>query len=100
MVLTIPMVLTKTYGIESVLLNHTRTRGPSVTHVRDFFCKYHVTPWCSFGSVVGGQGHFWKLLKRKHPFFTERLPLAKNILKKSAENTQLLVYFLYISSPV
>ena len=30
------MVLTKTHGIESVLLNHTRTRGPSVTRMRDF----------------------------------------------------------------
>ena len=31
MVLTTPMVLTKTHGIESVLLNHTLTTGPSVT---------------------------------------------------------------------
>ena len=37
MVLTIPIVLTKTHGIESVILNHTRTRGPSVTRMRDFF---------------------------------------------------------------
>ena len=36
MVLTTPMVLTKTHGIESVLLNHTCTRGPSVTRMRDF----------------------------------------------------------------
>ena len=37
MVLTTPMVLTKTHGIESVILNHTHTRGPSVTRMRDFF---------------------------------------------------------------
>ena len=37
MVLTTPIVLTKTHGIESVILNHTRTRGPSVTRMRDFF---------------------------------------------------------------
>ena len=36
MVLTTPMVLTETHGIKSVLLNHTRTRGPSVTRMRDF----------------------------------------------------------------
>ena len=36
MVLTTPMVLTKTHGIELVLLNHTRTRGPSVTRMRDY----------------------------------------------------------------
>ena len=37
MVLTTPIVLTKTHGIESVLQNHTCTRGPSVTPMRDFF---------------------------------------------------------------
>ena len=31
------MVLTQTHGIVSVLLNHTRMRGPSVTRMRDFF---------------------------------------------------------------
>ena len=36
MVLTTPMVLTKTHGIESVLLNHTHTRGPSATRMKDF----------------------------------------------------------------
>ena len=40
MVLTTPMVLTKTHGIESVILNHTHTRGPSVTRLRDFFTIY------------------------------------------------------------
>ena len=35
MVLT-PMVLTQTHGIELVLLIHTHTRGPSVTHMRFF----------------------------------------------------------------
>ena len=34
MVLTTPMVLT--HGIESVILNHTRLRGLSVTRMRDF----------------------------------------------------------------
>ena len=34
------MVLTETHGIEWVLLNHTRTRGPSVTRMRDFLLKY------------------------------------------------------------
>ena len=37
MVLTTPMVLTQTHGIELVILNHTRTRGRSVTRMRDFF---------------------------------------------------------------
>ena len=36
MVLTAPMVLTKTHGIESFILNHTHTRGPSATRMRDF----------------------------------------------------------------
>ena len=30
------MVLTWTHGIELVIMNHTRTRGPSVTRRRDF----------------------------------------------------------------
>ena len=37
MVLTPPMVFAQTDGIESLLLNHTHTRGPSVTRMRDFF---------------------------------------------------------------
>ena len=37
MVLTTPMVLTQTHGIVPVLLNHTRTRGPSVARMRDFY---------------------------------------------------------------
>ena len=37
MVLTTPKVLT--HGIELVLQNHTRTRGPSVTHMWDFWFK-------------------------------------------------------------
>ena len=37
MVLTPPIVFAQTDGIESVLLDHTRTRGPSVAHMRDFF---------------------------------------------------------------
>ena len=32
------MVFAQTDGIVSVLLDHTRTRGPSVTRMRDFFC--------------------------------------------------------------
>ena len=36
MVLTTPIVLTKTHGIELVILNHTRTRGPSGICMRDF----------------------------------------------------------------
>ena len=35
-VLTTSMVFTETHGIESVLLSHTRTRGPSVALMRDF----------------------------------------------------------------
>ena len=31
-----PMVLTRTHGIESVLRNHTNTRGPSVTRMQVF----------------------------------------------------------------
>ena len=37
MVLTTTMVFAQTDGIELVLLNHTCTRGPSVTRMRDFF---------------------------------------------------------------
>ena len=40
MVLTTPMVMTKTHGIESLLLNHTHTRGPSVTRMWDFLLFY------------------------------------------------------------
>ena len=40
MVLTTPMVLTKTHGIESVILNHTRTRGPSDTRMRNLLLLY------------------------------------------------------------
>ena len=36
MVLTPPMVFAQTDGIVSVLLDHTRTRGPSVARMRDF----------------------------------------------------------------
>ena len=31
------IVLTNTHGRESVILNHIRTKGPSVTRMRDFF---------------------------------------------------------------
>ena len=34
MVLTTPMVLMKTHGKESVLLNHTCTQGPGVARMR------------------------------------------------------------------
>ena len=37
MVLTTAMVLTKTYCIVWVLLNHTRIRGSSVARMRDFY---------------------------------------------------------------
>ena len=36
MVLTPPMVFAQTDGIVSVLLDHTRMRGPSVARMRDF----------------------------------------------------------------
>ena len=35
------LVQTRTHGIVSVLLNHTRTRGPSVTRMRDLFLSIH-----------------------------------------------------------
>ena len=34
------MVETWTHGIASVLLNHTRTRGPSVPRMRDFLVEF------------------------------------------------------------
>ena len=37
MVLPTPMVLTEIHGIESVVLNHTHTKGPSVTRMQDDF---------------------------------------------------------------
>ena len=37
MVLTPPMVFAQTDGIVSVLHDHTRTRGPSLARMRDFF---------------------------------------------------------------
>ena len=45
MVLTPPMVFAQTDGIESVLLNHTRTRGPSVTCMRDFLNLSRLSPF-------------------------------------------------------
>ena len=36
MVLTTPMIFTQTDGIVSALLDHTHTRGRSVTRMRDF----------------------------------------------------------------
>ena len=42
MVLTTPIVLTYSHGIESVLLNHTHMRGPSVARMRDFYT--HIFP--------------------------------------------------------
>ena len=45
MVLTTRMILTETHGIESVLLNHTCTRGPSVTRMQDFFLESGETSW-------------------------------------------------------
>ena len=55
MVLTTPMVLTKTHGIESVIINHTRTRGPSVTRMRDFFFFFDkVVKLIGGGSVING----------------------------------------------
>ena len=44
MVLTPPMVFTQTDGIVSVLLYHTRTRGPSVARMRDFFSNENPQP--------------------------------------------------------
>ena len=38
------MVLTKTHGIASVIPKHTRTRGPSVTRIRDFWLKVWLFP--------------------------------------------------------
>ena len=35
----VPMVLTQTHGIVSVLLNLTYTRGRSVTSMRDFYAE-------------------------------------------------------------
>ena len=43
MVLTIPMVLTKTKCIESVILNYTCTRGPSATRMPDFLERYSLS---------------------------------------------------------
>ena len=40
MVLTTPMVMTKTHGKELVLLNHTRARGQSFIRMRDFLYYY------------------------------------------------------------
>ena len=47
----------------------------------------------------GGQGHFWKMSKRKQPFFTGRLPLAENIREISREHAVISLFF-YISCPV
>ena len=37
MVLPTPMVLTEIHGIGSVVLNHTHTKGPSVTRMQECF---------------------------------------------------------------
>ena len=45
MVLTTLIVSTKIHGIESVLVNHTHTRGPSVARMRDFFKQSGRASW-------------------------------------------------------
>ena len=61
-----PMVLTKTYGIESVLLNHTHTRGPSVTRMWVFYSKLRMRDFFSFSwyqcKYSQTQGVFWSPL--------------------------------------
>ena len=47
------MVFAQTDGIELVLLNHTRTRGPSVTRMQDF----------SFYFLLYNTGRFVKKIK-------------------------------------
>ena len=42
MVLTPPIVFAQTDGIDLVLLNHTCTRGPSVTRMPDFFFTFPI----------------------------------------------------------
>ena len=44
MVLTPSIVFAQTNGIESVLLDHTHTRGPSVARMWDFY--YDITGLC------------------------------------------------------
>ena len=51
MVLTTHMVLTETHGRESVLLNHTCMRGPSVTRMRQSCYQIEISP--EFGSFSG-----------------------------------------------
>ena len=59
MVFTTAMVLAKTHGIVSVLLNHRHMRGPSFARMRDFccFCTFkfvtvtHILDCIDFGTV-------------------------------------------------
>ena len=44
LVWTTPMVLTKTHGIELVLLNHTCTKGLSFSHMQDFLTEAEQKP--------------------------------------------------------
>ena len=41
MVLTTPMVMTKTHAIKLVVLNHILMRGPSLNRIQDFFLIKH-----------------------------------------------------------
>ena len=45
------MVFAQTDGIESVLLDHTITRGPSVARIRDFFPCYF--PYMTYKILYG-----------------------------------------------
>ena len=51
-VLTTPMILAWNHGIEKVLLNHTHTKGPSVTRMQDL--KKKVFELVDGGSVIYG----------------------------------------------
>ena len=54
MVLTTIVVFAQTDGIELVLLNHTCTRGPSVTRMRDFFYMIKFMNYRNFQISVQG----------------------------------------------
>jgi hypothetical protein len=55
MVLTTTMVFAQTDGIELVLLNHTCTRGPSVTRMQDFYRRVK-SQFMGQGGISGSRG--------------------------------------------
>ena len=75
MVLTTPIVLT--HGVVAELLNHTRTRGPSVAHIWDFLelKRYFLVETESYVAIclhlIGFYPHFGCISRRALVFLVK-----------------------------